>query len=271
MNDTYIKKMQAAFYEEAEEILIELETSLMELEEHPQDKEVINQVFRALHTLKGSGSMFGFDKIAAFAHEIESVFDLVRNDQLTVSRRLIDLTLTARDRISRMLNGEKDEINRQNEDITGQLKELVDSVKKVSSPESDPKETKRKEMSFEPAQRMTVYRIQFKPAAKLFLHGTNPINLLNELKEMGDCHVIAHLQNLPDFENLNTEYCYIFWDIILATDLGINAIKDIFIFVEDDSEIKIEIIDDETQPANEGTSKNWGKSWLKGGALTRKP
>ena len=57
MSDIYTEKMQAAFHEEAEEILIELETSLMNLEENPQNKEVINQVFRALHTLKGSGSI----------------------------------------------------------------------------------------------------------------------------------------------------------------------------------------------------------------------
>lgn len=274
MNDTYTEKMQAAFHEEAEEILAELETSLMELEENPKDKEVIDQVFRALHTLKGSGSMFGFDQIAAFAHEIESVFDLVRNDELAVTGALIDITLAARDSISRMLNSDADtdEIAEQNGKIIRQLKVLAGSVitKEDSFPEPAPKKAEENETSFENAQTLAIYRIRFKPAAEIFLHGTNPLNLLDELQSLGDCHVTAHPQDIPDFEIMNVEHCYVSWDIILATSLGINAIKDIFIFVEDESEIKIEIIENETQLADEGVSKKLGEILIERGDIDEK-
>ena len=66
--------------------------------------ELIGRVFRAMHTIKGSGAMFGFDDIAAFTHEVETVFDLVRNGKLAVTKRLIDLTLAARDQITAMLD-----------------------------------------------------------------------------------------------------------------------------------------------------------------------
>jgi len=69
MTDTY----KEAYIEEANEHLLELEASLLELEETPNDRELIGKVFRSLHTIKGSGAMFGFDDIASFTHEIETV------------------------------------------------------------------------------------------------------------------------------------------------------------------------------------------------------
>ena len=242
MNEMYSSKMQAAFHEEAVEILIELETSLMELEENPLDKKMIDQVFRALHTLKGSGSMFGFDDIAAFAHEIESVFDLVRKGEISITGTLINITLSAGDQLSLMLEGEgsDDEITRLNRILIDQLKELTDSDKEMKL--LIPENKTEKDQS----QSIKVYRIRFKPEMGIFLQGTNPLNLLNELRAMGDCRIIAHVKNLPDFADLNNEHCYIFWDIILATGQGIDAIRDVFIFVEDDCELKIEIIGDDT-------------------------
>ncbi len=111
----------------------------------------------------------------------------------------------------------------------------------------------------ESVQRQAHYSIQFKHQAEIVLQGANPLHLLSELKSLVDCHVTAQPQELPSFKDLNPEHCYVSWDIILATNLGVNAIKDVFIFVEDDSEIKIERIDDETQPANEGASKKLGE------------
>ena len=65
------------YREEAGELLAELETSLLELEDNPEDIELIGRVFSAMHTIKGSGAMFGFDDIAAFTHAVETVFDMV--------------------------------------------------------------------------------------------------------------------------------------------------------------------------------------------------
>ena len=92
------------YREEAHELLSELESSLLELESSPEDMELVGRIFRAMHTIKGSGAMFGFDEIAAFTHEVETVFDNVRHGTLEVTRGLIDLTLEARDCIRLMLD-----------------------------------------------------------------------------------------------------------------------------------------------------------------------
>src|SRR6476469_2033844 len=99
-----IDKYRQAFEEEARELLAELESALLELDQKPDDREVVGRAFRALHTIKGSGAMFGFDAIAAFAHNLETAFDRLRTGQLQASADLISLTLAASDQIKTMLD-----------------------------------------------------------------------------------------------------------------------------------------------------------------------
>jgi two-component system chemotaxis sensor kinase CheA len=94
-----------AFREEACELLQELESALLELEENPEEGELIGRVFRAMHTIKGSGAMFGFTDISGFTHEVETVYDHVRNGMASVDKELIDETLKACDLIRAMLDG----------------------------------------------------------------------------------------------------------------------------------------------------------------------
>lgn len=93
----------AVFMEEASELLEELESSLLELEKTPDDVKLVARVFRAMHTIKGSGAMFGFDDIAAFTHHVETVMDKVRDGRVPVSRELIGLVLDSRDHIKSLL------------------------------------------------------------------------------------------------------------------------------------------------------------------------
>src|ERR1700685_343688 len=73
-----VDKFKQAFLEEAREIVVELESALLELNENRSNREIVGRAFRALHTIKGSGSMFGFDKLAGFVHNLENAFDEVR-------------------------------------------------------------------------------------------------------------------------------------------------------------------------------------------------
>ena len=71
--------LEDTFREEADELLVDLEAAMLELEETPDDSDCVDRAFRAMHTIKGSGAMFGFDKLAAFTHHLENAFDLVRS------------------------------------------------------------------------------------------------------------------------------------------------------------------------------------------------
>ena len=97
-------QFKQGFQDEARELLSELESALLELDEKRDDPETIGRAFRALHTIKGSGAMFGFDDIAAFAHKLEAVFDQLRKGQLAATTDLINLSLAAGDQIRIMLD-----------------------------------------------------------------------------------------------------------------------------------------------------------------------
>ena len=99
-----IDRHRQAFQEEANEILVELESSLLALNENPEDTDLVGRVFRSMHTIKGSGAMFGFDELAAFTHHLENAFDEVRNGRLKVTTELVDLSLAALDQIKGMVN-----------------------------------------------------------------------------------------------------------------------------------------------------------------------
>lgn len=229
-----------AYRQEAYEILGDLEDGLIELEEHPEDTDTIGRVFRAMHTIKGSGAMFGFDDIAKFTHGIETVYSLVRENRLHVTSDMVSLTLKACDQIKAMLHasegGEKadhgitSEISSEFEALAGSKPEKTEAAKEDQQPEDTRAEEK-------------TYRIRFRPNRDIFDNGTNPILLLNELRGMGECSITAITGDLPDITEMDPEKCYCAWDIILSTDHDLNAIRDVFIFVEDLSEIDIAELD----------------------------
>ncbi|EMG38824.1 CheA signal transduction histidine kinase [Desulfocurvibacter africanus PCS] len=259
-----------AFKEEAHDLLSELESALLELEATPDDRETIDRVFRAMHTIKGSGAMFGFDDIARFTHEVETVFDLVRNGQLAVSKELLDLTLVARDRIMAMLSGSESGIDQDpaaSQRIVKSLKSLLGQAGVVASlPEPKP------ESSIMPSAAMNedaeIFRIHFKPPRNVFLSGTDPLALLEELAALGTCKVTAHLDDVPVLSVYEPDACYAWWNVIIVTKAGRQALQDVFIFVEDDSEISIDKVEPGLNVEVNGEHKKLGEILVDRGDIT---
>ncbi len=249
MSDEF-EKIRDAFRVEASEILSELEASLLELEKDPGDMEAVSSVFRSFHTLKGSGGMCGFDEISEFTHQIETVYDQVRNWRIEADKNLIDLTLSACDQIRDMLApdiAEGDAVRNRTADILQSFRRLLPNAGRAKTllKQSGLAEEILQAVA---ASRQNTYRIRFRPSRDIFLRGTNPLLLLQELRMMGDCKVIAHTDAIPVLEQMDPEACYAYWDIILTTSRSINDIRDVFIFVQDDSEVSVDLIDDGETP-----------------------
>jgi two-component system, chemotaxis family, sensor kinase CheA len=92
------------YRQEAAELLEQLEQALLDLEHSPGDADLVNTAFRALHTIKGSGAMFGFDAVAEFTHHVETAFDRVRKGEVQASAELIAVTLAAKDHIRHLID-----------------------------------------------------------------------------------------------------------------------------------------------------------------------
>ncbi len=236
-----------AYLEEAQDLLSELESALLELEERPEDQDLVDRVFRAMHTIKGSGAMFGFDDVANFTHDVETVFDQVRVGRIVLTKDLLSLTLACRDRIQDILFGAG-----QGQDIdTAKSGELLTKMRSYLPDEGgqDAEEQKKPDKpEREAPEAGRAYRIRFKPPKDIFLTGTNPGGLLDELAALGQARLTANLEAVPVLSEMEPEMCYAWWDVILTTEAEESAIRDIFIFVEDDSELSVKpILIDESQ------------------------
>jgi two-component system, chemotaxis family, sensor kinase CheA len=231
-----IDKYKQAFQEEAHELLGELEAALLELSHSPADIEVVGRAFRALHTIKGSGAMFGFDDIAGFAHNLESAFDQLRNGQLAATAGLINLTLAAGDQMKAMLDaaaGHGAVDQSRTAGIVAELRQLTGSTEpQPPTPPAAPGAT-----SSGPARD---WRIAFRPGADALLNGTNPLLLLRELRDLGALRIDIDTAAIPPLSEMDPERCYLGWNMVLTTAAELDAIRDVFIFVEGNCELTIE-------------------------------
>lgn len=218
------------YIEEANELLASLETSLLSLESNKNDKGNIELVFRVMHTLKGNSSMFGLSVIAEFVHDLETIYDKIRIGEMSLSKPLIDCTFLCLDHLKNIILDSElsDEENKLNH------KKLISQITGFIKNEEIVFEKEESEASSK-----CIYHIYFEPNEAIFKNGTNPLFLLAELNSFGSCRIIPHFKSIESLESYSATECITFWDIFLETDKKINDIKDVFVFVEDNSKIEI--------------------------------
>ncbi|MGA7720587.1 MAG: chemotaxis protein CheW [Ignavibacteriaceae bacterium] len=234
------ENFRTAYIEEAYELLSELEYSLLELEKesNADDSNLIAKVFRALHTIKGSSGMFGFNEIALFIHDIETLYDHIRNGEIKITQEIISLTLSARDRIGEMLKGDNKLFITDDQDS----KDILTSIRNIIKEFNDTNNIIVQNSEDKPANSVCVkdtgstnitYHIHFQPLQDFCMNGTNPVLLLNELRRLGPSNIIGNVDCIPSLKDTNPSKCYTSWDILLTTSLGIDAINEVFIFVDE--------------------------------------
>jgi two-component system, chemotaxis family, sensor kinase CheA len=231
MMDNFRKK----FIEEASEHIQDLEQALLELELNPTDKPLIERVFRAMHSLKGSGAMFGFDKISEFTHNLETVYDLVRNAELAVTSELLNITLTSVDHLQSLLE-EGDHLS---DAVLEQHNSLIEKIDEFIQVNTRSVYTISQEKEFQESGSPKTFYILFQPNEDIMNNGTNPLFLIDELYSIGQCVCIPITHKIPPIEDFDPNKCYTMWEIFLATESDINAITDVFIFVEDECLLEV--------------------------------
>ena len=89
------------------------------------------------------------------------------------------------------------------------------------------------------------FEIVFKPNREIFYSGADPVTLLDDLRELGQVHVVVHADQVPPLASLDPEHCYLWWEILLVTDRDQAAIQEVFVFVEDECELRIRLREDQ--------------------------
>lgn len=241
MTDTTFSEAHLeTFRAEVSELLQDLEEALLELESSPDDPEGVGRVFRGMHTIKGAAAMFGYAEVTRFTHEVENAFDEVRAGRRKIDKELINLSLQIRDyvRVAVLDLADPDALLA----TEALLKAEIDAFFQVEA--SQNAEDRATAAPARSKASLCTYRIRFMPPLEVFHDGTKPLRLIESLTELGPAKVVSQPARIPRFAELNPEYCYLSWDIILSTDKPESAIEEVFEFVSEDAILEIDLIDD---------------------------
>jgi two-component system chemotaxis sensor kinase CheA len=233
------------FRAEAAELLEQIEQGLLDLGHHLDDRDLIDAVFRGLHTLKGSGAMFGFDALAAFTHHCETAFDRVRKGDVPATPALVAAVLSARDHMRALVEEPTADHRATGDALLAQLEQAVktaggDSVIEAGTPMAGP------EPVAGTAAGRRHWRIRFSLPENAMINGSNPLALLDELRELGDCSIAVDANSVPPLDQLAPTELHLGWTVSLESQCSRAAIEDVFIFVMD--EMKLEIEGDAAEP-----------------------
>ena len=220
------------FRVESQELLEQVEQGLLDLENNPADNELVARVFRALHTLKGSGAMFGYEALAAFTHHCETAFDRVRKGQAAATPKLIGAVLAALDHM-RTLAASPDAEAGDGEALLTGLRQAMETESALSPPTLPASKT---------------WRIRFSLPADCLVNGTRPLSLLDELRGLGEAEVVAVTDRIPALPVLVPTECHLAWQVTLKTEHPRSVIEDVFIFVIDDMTLEIEEVEPAAAP-----------------------
>jgi len=252
--DASLDNFKKKFIEEAVDLIDDLEKAVLELEDNTTDADIVQRIFRIMHTLKGNSSMFGFEQIDRFTHHMETIYDQVRSGEREVTQATLNVTLRSVDHLKNLLDeagNESAALMKEQEALMQQMDAIIEgrpvpadaSQAPAEEPQSVPEASVKAAPQPVPIEEKGAYEtffIRYAPVTDIFNNGTNPLYQVDELQALGKAKIKVHFEKVPPLAEIEPSFCYTSWEIILATDKGQNAIDDVFIFVEGDSDLKIE-------------------------------
>jgi len=240
------------FIAESRELLEDVETALLSIEQAEDRGESIAAIFRAAHTIKGSAGLFGLDHVVAFTHVVESVLDEVRDGRIELGGELITLLLGCGDHIGGMIDAiaagklEADAgMIANGEPLTAALRVYLDpnahaapaaavAAVAVSAPVAGASQVATDGAA------SAHWHISLRFGPEVMRNGMDPLSFIRYLATLGEVAGIATLTDaLPEVFEFDAEVCYLGFEIAFASNAEQAAIENVFEFVREDSQIRI--------------------------------
>ncbi len=217
------------FKVEASGIIQRVQEHVFMLDQDKNNKSLIEEIFRGVHTLKGSSRMFGFDKIEKITHDLENTYDLIRDGQIQTSSSVIELSFEVMDMCSAILQNTFD--NQEYEAL----------VKKLGSEEVFAAKT---------SIASGVYQCLYHPMENVYERGVNPMAVINELKVLGEHKLFTLRQNRSLEEQQAAKKFESAFEILLPLEGSKEQLDDVFLFM-DPAEFSIHKLDSDQRSWNE--------------------
>ncbi len=226
--------LRATYFEESAELLESAYSHLAALAEGRADGDTVHALFRAIHSIKGGGGAFGFDRLVALAHVMETLLDLLRDGALAFDDGLIGLLLRGADMLADLLAAE-----RSGEALADGIEaELAGAFARAAG--LDTSRVVPVAVAAPGSEAVQGWQIRFRPHPALFRNANEPLLLVRELRRLGAVEVRADLSALPALDRLEPEDAYITWSFGLTTSAPRAKVEEVFEFVVDDCALEIE-------------------------------
>ncbi len=239
-----LSHFQEAFFAESSEHLTVMEEGLLQLERQPGDLDLLNRIFRSAHSIKGCAGMFGFTTVGEFTHKLENILDALRNSQMTADKPIIDLLLEATDGLKGLMEAVRSN-SEPDEGVVGPLRvRLIQCMAGGAPAEAAKAPSPASAAAAAPAVPPTGdsrwFEIEWTPAPTLFQRGMDPMQIVRELRQLGELDVkVLGLDALPPLDQMDAERCYLAWKFSLTTSCTQKEVGAAFEFVAHDSKLSI--------------------------------
>jgi two-component system chemotaxis sensor kinase CheA len=241
----FIAAAMPAFISEAGEQTQAIETLLLELEEQPHDRELLDSLFRCAHTVKGSAGIFGLHKVVEFTHHVETLLDQMREGKLSLTPALSTLLLECNDQIKFLVDTASNEAA----DTADQKDLRADLVIQLQVYTEGAAKTVQTPAVSAPAPSglsvtvpgLTAWRISARFGQETFRNGMDPLSIAKYLKGLGEVQSVqCGIEAVPSLVNLNPETCYLSFGMKLSSKASREEVEGAFSFVADDCELDIQ-------------------------------
>jgi two-component system chemotaxis sensor kinase CheA len=237
-DQSFILEALPVFIAEANEQLTNLEDLLLQLEEDPENRSLLDELFRCVHTIKGSAGIFGLSQVVAFTHHVETLLDQMREGEVILNPALNTLLLQCGDAIQHLIdtasNPELDlpEHDQERRVLVNQLQTHTGGVDAAPLPVvADTGSSEVKPQAWNVA-------VAF--GSETFRNGMDPLSILSYLESIGSVtDVQCHAIKVPELTALDPESCFISFECMVHTNAGFKKIDSAFSFVRDECELSI--------------------------------
>lgn len=239
------------FVIECRELLEQMEEALLIVERNPENPEIINAIFRAAHTIKGTAGLFGIDYMVGFTHVAESVLDRVRSKEVIIDSALAALFIEVHDHLGTLVNHvdegtlPTDEVESRSQRLITQLKTYLDEP---VAHDADDHSEKTSVVVSKPKMDMVqgdmvetdYWHISLRFGLEVFRNGMDPFSFVRYLSSIGQVvQLVTIIDTIPPADEMDPESCYLGFEISFDSDADKITIENIFNFVRDDCVIRI--------------------------------
>jgi len=273
MSPEQLAPIRAQFFQECVDLLAELESGLIGLEQGDADAETVNTVFRAAHSIKGGASIFGMSELVRFAHDMENVLAALRSEQIPGGPATLRPLLRAADVLADLVAAARDGLAPDLDRVavaTAALAALLisEDAPAVAAARDEAPEPLAAEaladgeiegLSFAPVAvdldlgtphepELRSLRLRLRPYAELYRKANDPVVLLAELARLGSLDVTLDAAALPPLQDLDPEDSYLGWTLDLRTAADEAEAREVFEFVEGDCDLEVEAAEPAAAP-----------------------